>query len=431
MKQPADIPPARRAGSAERATADRPPQTEINWAGVLFGLCLAIFAAYQQLKLPPVLPILIADYGYGRILAGSFMSVYALLGLLLSLHLGNFMQRRGTAALLNLAFSLFAIAAAIMMLWPVSGWLFLFARAMEGVAFAILAIAGAAICTANAGTRGLAIASALIATWIPMGALIANLLAVGLVNWAGWRSLWAIGLVATGVMAFWAARIRGNPAVRLGAARDLLPPHAAAGRDRARTMIVGSCLFTLWSIQMFAYLTWVPDYLVSVYGYAPRTAALLFAVPMAVLTLFNIVAAPILRAGVPVALLLAASLGIQAAFWVLLPFLGQTAAAVGAFFVYAAAAGVTPTCLFALPGTIFGVERADSGTFGTLMTGRNLGVLLGPLLAGTLVQLSGGWSFVAPVLGLIGIVAVAGSIYLHRRLKRAGEPAAGPASVTD
>ena len=28
-----------------------------NWTGIAFGLSLAVLAAYQQLKLPPVLPV--------------------------------------------------------------------------------------------------------------------------------------------------------------------------------------------------------------------------------------------------------------------------------------------------------------------------------------------------------------------------------------
>jgi hypothetical protein len=37
-------------------------QTKIG--GVAFGLGLAFLAAYQQFKLPVVLPVLLADYGY-------------------------------------------------------------------------------------------------------------------------------------------------------------------------------------------------------------------------------------------------------------------------------------------------------------------------------------------------------------------------------
>lgn len=393
---------------------------EINWTGVTFGLALSIFAAYQQLKLPPVLPILIGEYAFGRILAGGFMSVYAVMGLLLSLRLGMTMQRRGTAALLNVAFALFAAAAAIMILWPDLGWLFLAARAMEGIAFAILAISGPAICTANAGTRGLAIAAALIATWIPMGALIANLLAVGLVEWAGWRALWVVGIAATAGMALWTMAVRRNPTVRFGAAllRQESTARPAGAVGQSRNMALAAVLFTLWGVQMFAYLTWLPDYLVEDHGFTARTAALLYAFAMAILTIFNLVAAPILRAGVPVAILFIVAVGVQTVFWFLLPYLGPISAAVSGLIIYAAAAGVAPTCLFALPGTIYGIEQAGSHSFGVLMTGRNLGVLGGPLLTGALVHFAGGWHVVPPVLGALGFGAMIGALVLHTRLRQ-------------
>jgi MFS family permease len=402
--------------------AQQATDSKINWMGIAFGLSLAVLAAYQQLKLPPVLPVLIGSYGFGRILAGGFMSIYALCGLLLSLGFGSIMQRHGTTTLLNLSFLLFIAAAAAMMVWPAQGWLFLAARALEGVAFAILAIAGPAICTANAGTRGLAIASALIATWIPVGALIANLLTAGLVDWAGWRALWWIGIAATVGMAVWTAWVRRSTKIRLGGAAATVDAVAveapAASRVQWRSMMLAALLFTFWSMQLFAYLTWLPDYIVTTYGYSPRVAALLFMVPMAVLTGFNLVAAPILRAGMPVALLLAASIAVQTGVWLLLPYFGAVNAGIAAFLVYAAAAGITPTCLFAMPGTIFGVERAGSRAFGVLMTGRNLGVLCGPLMTGALIQLTGSWQLVPLTLGVLGLLSIAGAFGLHVRLQR-------------
>lgn len=71
--------------------ADKPT----NWTGVLFGLAIAVVAAFQQFKLPPVLPLMIDRYGYDRVLAGGFMSVFALAGLVLSWNLGRWMQRHG------------------------------------------------------------------------------------------------------------------------------------------------------------------------------------------------------------------------------------------------------------------------------------------------------------------------------------------------
>jgi hypothetical protein len=51
------------------------PRSETDWAGIAFGVSLASLAAYQQFKLPPVLPLLLEHYGYDRALAGSFMSI--------------------------------------------------------------------------------------------------------------------------------------------------------------------------------------------------------------------------------------------------------------------------------------------------------------------------------------------------------------------
>ena len=64
---------------------------------VAFGLCLAFLAAFQMFKLPPVLPVLLESYRYDRTLAGGFMSVYALAGLIFSLWFARLLERHGIA----------------------------------------------------------------------------------------------------------------------------------------------------------------------------------------------------------------------------------------------------------------------------------------------------------------------------------------------
>ena len=44
-----------------------------NWTGVMFGFLLASLAAFQQFKLPPMLPEMLAAYDYQLTLAGAFM----------------------------------------------------------------------------------------------------------------------------------------------------------------------------------------------------------------------------------------------------------------------------------------------------------------------------------------------------------------------
>src|SRR5690606_34802796 len=112
--------------------ADRPT----NWTGVLFGLAIAVVAAFQQFKLPPVLPLMIDRYGYDRVLAGGFMSVFAVAGLALSWNLGRRMQRDGALPYLLGALGLTLAGTVLTLLGPQSGLLVLAARTLEGIGFA-------------------------------------------------------------------------------------------------------------------------------------------------------------------------------------------------------------------------------------------------------------------------------------------------------
>ena len=157
-----------------RGLPRRMTKAESNWIGIVFGLCLAILAAYHQFKLPPVLPIFLGDYGYSPTFAGAFMSIYAVAGLTLSFGFGAALQGAHLNKYLQVAFALFIIGSLVTVAWPDNGWNVLAARGVEGIGFAVLAVAGPALCTAHAGRTGLPLAAALVATWIPAGALLSS-----------------------------------------------------------------------------------------------------------------------------------------------------------------------------------------------------------------------------------------------------------------
>ena len=79
---------------------------------------------------------------------------------------------------------------------------------------------------------------------------------------------------------------------------------------------------------------------------------------------------------------------------------------------YGLAAGVCPTCLFAMPGVIVGRGRRAAPALGIIMTGRNLGVLAGPMLLGQAFKLTGAWDLAAPIFGTATTVAFALGVYL-------------------
>jgi MFS family permease len=205
------------------------------WGRVLFGASLGWLAAYAHFKLPLALPILFAEFGYGRMLAGALMSVFALAGLTLSATVGRGISRRGAGRPLAAAFAVLALGAIAGLAWPQSGAWMLLARALEGIGYAVLAVAGAVIAIDSAAPRHKAMVVALYATWMPFGQIVAVGVAAPAAAAGLWQPLWLVGLAATAALAVWAWRCgRGaSPAPGRGARpRPATAPPCPRGRRR-------------------------------------------------------------------------------------------------------------------------------------------------------------------------------------------------------
>ena len=106
--------------------------------------------------------------------------------------------------------------------------------------------------------------------------------------------------------------------------------------------------------------------------------------------------------------------------WFAQPWLSGTTGIIG-LIVYGIGAGVTPTCLFQLPHAI---ARGTAGAsfYGIVMTGRNCGVFLGPLLLAYLIgaesyALHLSWTAAAQVIACLTLIAVVVALLLGRSLQ--------------
>ncbi len=395
-------------------------QTKV--VGVAFGLGLAFLAAYQQFKLPVVLPVLLADYGYDRTLAGGFMSIYAFFGLFLSIPLGRAIQRHGTASLLLWALALMILGNGLALVAPQSGWLMLVSRGMEGIAFAVLAIGGAALANANASQQSLSLVAGLMAAWIPVGQLTATVLAPLAIATSGWRLLWVLGIAATTLFFVWTIINRVSGRVVLTPARTSPADNTGADAEpttrERRALILTGILFMLWSGQYFAYMTWLPQYLVEVHGLSVTGAEWGYAIPVTLVMVVCVLTGWLLQRGVSLGALIVSSLIIQTAVWWLLPFTGGGATGIASLVMYGIGAGVVPTCLFAMPSVILGRGHGTARAFGFVMTGRNMGVLIGPVLVAQVFKMTGSWDLTAPIFGTVTTGCLVTAILLVRQLRR-------------
>jgi len=153
-------------------------------------------------------------------------------------------------------------------------------------------------------------------------------------------------------------------------------------------------------------------------GFTADGAVLINQIPVVVLLVFALVTGLILRAGVGAIPLLVAALALQAVSWLLVPVADSVVIGTLSLIAWGIAAGITPTCLWALPSVLLGGHRADTHAFAVVLTGRYLGILVGPLIAVAIFRFTDDWLAVAYTFGAITAFCAAVAFYLGMQVKR-------------
>ena len=388
-----------------------------HWVGIAFGVGIACFAAYQQFKLPVVLPVLLDRYGYDRILAGACMSVYALAGLLLSIYAGRLLERRGAAMPVCVAMGIMLAGTLLSLVAPGQGWVMLLGRGLEGVAFAMLAVCGPVIANASATLRQIPLVAGVTAMWIPVGQLSATALAPLALSLHGWTLLWWAG--AAGCVAFMVLTLRLRSVLPRAAPTPVDGAvHPALSRRERSALGVAAVIFGIWSGQYFAFMTWMPHFLVEVHNLAVSSALAGYVIPVLLVVVFNLLTGAALRAGYSLGAMMAAGIAAQAAIWWTLPFAGAGGFGISLLVGYGVSAGVVPACLFGTPRAVTRESGLTAAAFGHIMTGRNLGVLIGPVLLAQIVKSTGVWDGIWVTFGVLTTLAFVLAMVLARNLAR-------------
>ena len=384
------------------------------------GLVVLVFAAFSQFKLPVVLPLLLDRYAYDPVLAGGFMSVYAVLGIALSLWIGRRVEARGPLNLILLALPLMAGGTLVSLIAPQLGGVVLLGRALEGAAFAILAVAGPVLATSLVSERHRNLVVGLVAAWMPAGQLLAALLAPLALATTGWTGLWLASVAMALGLVVWAWNLRGKqrvaapvaPSAMAGGPEPDTAPRLSWTRGQKQALWLTAGVFMLWSGQYLAYMTWLPEYLVGALGLTVEAALWVYLIPIVLVGVFNVLSGLVLRRGLAVERLLLGAVAVQALLWWLLPVSSSGVAGLLSLCLYGITAGIVPTCLFTLPTEAVRNPGQRARAFGSVMTGRNLGVFLGPLLLAQLVKWSGDWVASSPVFAVLTSLAAALSLLL-------------------
>jgi predicted MFS family arabinose efflux permease len=393
------------------ATRERPSSgAGFAWVILIVVLLASVAGSLNQFKPPPLIPVLTDAFRIDLGQAGLLMSGFALAGLVLALPAGVILQRLGPKLAGSIALAFLVIGSSWGAL-STSAASLVASRVIEGVGFGLIAVVGPAAVALWFPPEKRGVPMGIWATWVPVGSVVMLNLAPALETSRGWQTVWwtGAGFALVALVVYWLfMRLPASPGDR-----RLEPSDAADGAFAGfgvalanRGIWLLGLEFACFNIIFIGLFTFFPTFLVEVRGYSLAQAAFITSLS----TLVALGSAPLAgwlsdrlgtrRMFVAIPFLIIAGL-------MLMPF-HVTGWALYAFvIVLGIISGATPTATFAAAPEVMGDPQLAGIGMAVISLGMNLGIVLGPLLVGLLVQTMGWVSagyWLIPV-SLLGFVA--------------------------
>jgi MFS family permease len=383
---------------------------------VLAALFVAsISVPINQYKVPPVMPVLMQDFGLDLTMANLLMSIFSLSAFLLAIPAGIIVHRIGPKRSGLVAVAAVVAGAALGALSNGAAAL-LASRTVEGLGFVFMMVVAPAIIALWFAADERGVPMGVFATWVPVGSMIILNAAPALESAFNWQGVWWFGCLfgVFGFLVFWAlVRV---PEVGPLAQANLEHGGAAQtpGANVKSSVVVVLANRNVWLLGLlFFCFTMVfpgfsnnmPTYLYTVRGYSLGQAARIVSLSW----LGTIVGCPLTgilsdRIGSRKKVYTTALL-IVSVLW-LLPY-HLSGVAIPLFLaVFGLVSGALPTMIVAsLPEVVERPELVGIG-MGAVVALQNLGLLMGPVMFGRIVQVSGNWALAGYAMIPITLFAV-------------------------
>jgi len=372
----------------------------------------SISAPLNQFKVPPVMTILMAELGIDLSKAGLMMSVFALVGIFISLPSGYIVGRMG----LKLSG---IVAVASLFVGSFIGWFaentssMLTSRVIEGIGMCLISVVAPAVIAAWFPPEKRGMPMGIWSTWVALGSIVMLLVAPLLNGWLGWKSVWGMTTIYTAfilvlmVYPFRMPRIDEAPHYYAGG------EHHVSIKDVYLTpgVWILALIFMIFNIMVIAVCSFTPVYLESEFGYSKERASAITSFFL-ISSLVTAPAAGVLihkfrfYRGVLFFSFLALSLTIVIPYHVsgvLIP--------ICLFFVGAAAGMIAPATFSAVPEIIKDPKAAGVG-MSVVAFGQYLGMCLGPLFFGAIAE-KAGWEMASYSLVPVLLAGAAAAYFLR------------------
>lgn len=356
------------------------------WVILLVVYLASIVAPFNMAKVPPILPVLQAHFHLTIGQSGWLISVFALVGIFLSLPAGTLLNKYGTKAIGLIALGCLAIGSSI---GALSGTMLvlMISRVVEGAGMGLISVMAPAAIAEWFPPERRGTPMGIWATWFPFGSVVISNLAPALEAWNGWRMVWWVTAgFALVVLIIFGAFMKNVPKKNVGQAGN--DPGAIREAISNKTIWTMAFVFSCYTFALISVTSFLPTFLAVQHGYSLQKAAFISS-----LSSFVIMGSAPLAGWVSdrigsrrwvfsipfltIVLVLILIFRIEGWYLVgLLVFLGIFAPAV-------------PTTIISAASELVRKPEVIGFNLAIVMIGQNFGMFFGPVVFGKLIELQG------------------------------------------
>lgn len=364
----------------------------------------SIVGPFSQSKVPPLLPILQEEFQLSLSQSGWLMSVFALTGFVLSIPAGIFLARTSVKAGGIIALGCLMLGSGVGALAE-SVSVFILSRILEGVGMGLVGVMAPTCIAMWFPPERRGIPMGIWATWVPVGTIATNLIAPRMALALGWRSVWWLGCgFALLIMIVFGFVIRQPPSIERET--HLSFNYATLKRilGNKKSWMLG-LVFGCYTLLMLSLGSYYPTFLFEERGYSLAAAAFITSISSGVL-LFSAPAGGWLSDRIGSRRLIFTFPFLFLACLLIVSFQLHGWQIPMLFIVLGLVSGGVPTSIISAASEVS--ETPETAGFGLaiLMVGQNLGMFIGPVLFGSLVEslgwVSAGWCLIP--ISILGFV---------------------------
>lgn len=378
------------------------------WATIAALVLAGTIAAAQMFKYSPALPLIREELGIGLVAGGWLISLANLLGALIGVAAGLIADRFGQRRMLAAGLTVFAVATALGGAAQSETILFI-SRFLEGFGFLCVVITGASLIARESAPEDRAVALSFWGCYNPIGGALMLITAPYIITALGWRGLWFTMSVVVIITLIIVALSR--PRARVGTA----PPVPILDNLKLAAAVPGAWVigfgFGLYTLQYVVVMSWLPTVLIEHHQIPIVTTGFLTAFAIFANVGGNLLAGRLLKRGLRYGTIITTGgLLIAGSACIIFSDLPNIWRYLGCVSL-SLWGGLLPGAVMASVPFLAPTPAQIGAINGFAVQGSNLGLLLGPPLAGAIVTFTGDWNHLL-LLFLVasGTIMVAGTL---------------------